>query len=223
MRDLEFMLKKLKNIQWWKVIVFIAFYIGVLCTFKYVILISVVDGISMESTLHDSDILFGTRNTSNIKRGDIIMFSRYDNSDNLVKRVIGVEGDKIKILDNSVYLNNKKLEESYIKERMITNNMDEITVSKGTVFVLGDNRNNSLDSRSSDVGLVNIDTQVFGVSRLNLTKIFKSNTVVKIVGLVIIGIFSVFIDFILSIKPRKKGENENVLSVENTGDTDNNT
>ena len=217
------MLKKLKNIQWWKVIVFITFYIGVLCTFKYVILISVVDGISMESTLHDSDILFGTRNTSNIKRGDIIMFSRNDNSDNLVKRVIGVEGDKIKIIDNSVYLNDKKLEESYIKERMITDNMDEMTVSKGTVFVLGDNRNNSLDSRSSDVGLVNIDTQVFGVSRLNLTKIFKSNTVVKIIGLVIIGIFSVFTDFILSIKPRKKGENENVLSVESTGGTDNNT
>lgn len=216
------MLKKLKKIQWWKVLFFIAVYIGILCTFKFVVLISVVDGVSMENTLHDNDILFGSRNTNNLKHGDIIMFSRNDNTDNLVKRVIGTEGDRIRIVDNKIYLNDKELKEDYIKERMVTDTMDEIIVSKGKVFVLGDNRNNSLDSRSSDVGLVDINTQVFGVSKVNLTKVFKSNTVVKIVGLVIIGIFSVFIDFILSIKPKKKGENENVLSVESRGDTDNN-
>ena len=127
----------------------------------------------------------------------------------------------LRIIAYKVYVNNKKIDEPYIKSRMVKNDYKEIKVQEGYVFVLGDNRNNSLDSRYESVGLVNVDEQVSGIVKMNLTKIFKSNTVVKAFALFLIFLFAVVVDIILNIKP-KKGEDGNVSGIEDRRREDNN-
>lgn len=81
--------------------------------------------------------------------------------DNLyVKRVIGKAGDKLQFKDNKVYRNGQPLDEPYLNETMLYESNEEITVPAGHVFVMGDNRNNSKDSR--DIGPVPLD-HVLGI------------------------------------------------------------
>lgn len=74
-----------------------------------------------------------------------------------IKRVIGLAGDTIDIHDNHVYVNGKQISEPYLDESMVTNTNGmnvPATVPEGYIFVMGDNRTNSLDSRSSQLGFV---------------------------------------------------------------------
>lgn len=107
---------------------------------------------SMENTLCVGDILLGSCNTDNINRYDIIVFyppkeakPEYK-SEKYVKRVIGLPGDTVSIKDNKVYINGKLIEEDYIKEPMETADAT-YEIPKDEYFVMGDNRNNSLDAR----------------------------------------------------------------------------
>ena len=93
------------------------------------------------------------------KRGDIIVFEsdlQQDDGTNkdLVKRVIGVSGDTVKIKDSKVYVNGKELNEPYIHNEVTEGDIDTI-VPENSVFVLGDNREISLDSRYEQVGFIN--------------------------------------------------------------------
>lgn len=92
------------------------------------------------------------RRTKKLKRGDICVFKLSDDEKGkyLVKRVIGVAGDKVEIKEGFVFLNGKKLNEPYIAKDVITNPavFNSVTVKPGEVFCLGDNRNYSSDSRS---------------------------------------------------------------------------
>ena len=72
----------------------------------------------------------------------------------LVKRVIGVSGDTIKIKDSKVYVNGKELNEPYIHDEITEGDIDTV-VPENSVFVLGDNREISLDSRYEQVGFIN--------------------------------------------------------------------
>nr|WP_300281867.1 signal peptidase I [Peptacetobacter sp.] len=72
----------------------------------------------------------------------------------LVKRVIGVEGDHIQIENGTVKINGKEIYEPYLDEGIVTEGNIDITVPKNKLFVMGDNRVNSRDSRSQEVGLV---------------------------------------------------------------------
>lgn len=116
-----------------------------------------VDKTSMYPTLKPNDRLILEKVTyyfSKPSRGDIVVF-KYpkDNREKFIKRVIGIPGDKIKIENGILYINGEKQEESYIKEAMI-GDFSETTVPEGTIFALGDNRNNSMDSRDESVGFI---------------------------------------------------------------------
>ena len=117
-----------------------------------------VDGLSMHPTLDDNERLFVTILDTKIKgveRGDVVI-CHYPNrgpwwhKTKFVKRVVGVAGDVIKMEDGSTYVNGELQEENFVTHR--SNQNGEFTVPEGCVFVCGDNRANSHDSRYSDVG-----------------------------------------------------------------------
>ena len=116
-----------------------------------------VSGTSMVPTLSDGDGLAVPAVTTAYRRGDIVVVTQpWERKIPIIKRVIGLSGDTIDIdFDNGfVYVNGEKLSEPYIAEP--TNQSYDVefpvTVPEGYLFVMGDNRNVSLDSRSSKVG-----------------------------------------------------------------------
>ena len=131
----------------------------------YVVSITQVVGNSMSPTLENGEVLILNKakyRFSEVKRGDIIAFT-YEDTKYLIKRVIGLPGDYISIKDNKVYINGKYYKENYLKDIDTPNfeltNLGYTKVPENMYFVLGDNRDNSLDSRK--IGLVN-KTDIIG-------------------------------------------------------------
>ena len=119
-----------------------------------------VEGPSMNPTLQNGDRLFVNRLAYKPQQGDVIVFKpAYDKAVPYIKRVIAVEGQVVDIdfEKGEVYIDGVLLEEPYLLEPIF--NPGDVTfpatVPKGHVFVMGDNRNNSEDSRRSRVGMVN--------------------------------------------------------------------
>lgn len=112
--------------------------------------VTVVKGASMEDTLFNRERLICNKiiyRFTDPQHGDIVIFKPpIDQNHNYIKRVIALEGDKVKIVDGIVYLNGERLEENYVTHRSFET-MPEITVPENSYFVLGDNRVNSSDSR----------------------------------------------------------------------------
>ncbi len=122
---------------------------------------TVVDGSSMNDTLMDGDNLIVEKLSYRFgdpQRFDIIVFRPYEDSNEYyIKRIIGLPGETVRIdKDGTIYINGDVLEENYGKETIERPGraQEEILLGENEYFVLGDNRNNSTDSRYERVGNV---------------------------------------------------------------------
>ena len=119
-----------------------------------------VSGSSMETTLSDKDQPIVDKMTYRFrdpKRYDIVVFPyQYQDNTYYIKRIIGLPGETVQILSGMVYIDGMRLDEHYGNEIMENPGIAEepLTLGEDEYFVLGDNRNNSSDSRASDVGLI---------------------------------------------------------------------
>lgn len=140
-------------------------YIGIIIGLTYFIVTYVgqrtmVSGDSMETALQDGDNLIVDKISYRFRepeRFEIIVFPyRYAENTYYIKRIIGLPEETIQIIDGYVYIDGERLEENYGLERMESAGIaaDPIVLDKDEYFVLGDNRNNSSDSRVSSVGVL---------------------------------------------------------------------
>lgn len=154
-----------------------------------------VRGSSMYPTYKDNDFLFISK-LKQIEYGDIVAINSSDLGKLLCKRIIGLSGDHIIINETGLYRNNILLEEDYIDSNSnwlsITKPLD-IIVDNNSVFVLGDNRNASTDSR--DLGSLD-KSEVYGVVVINITSTFgiSRQDILKatIITWVLFGAFCIF-------------------------------
>ncbi|MCA0969640.1 signal peptidase I [Halobacillus litoralis] len=132
----------------------------------------IVDGESMEPTLYDGNLLMVNKvvyDWQEVNRHDVIVFHANETED-YVKRVIGVGGDSIEFKNDTLFVNGQAVDESYLDPlrpndgKLFTDDftLNEVTgvnqVPEGHIFVMGDNRRDSLDSRY--FGFVEVDTIV---------------------------------------------------------------
>ena len=117
---------------------------------KYLISICIIHGNSMFPTLRDKSIVIESKNTKNILNGDIVIIKK--NNLKMVKRVMGIPGNSLVIKDNYLYVDNIKFDNIYIEDTGMLNT--EIVLKENEYIVLGDNRNESIDSRDAEIGII---------------------------------------------------------------------
>lgn len=141
-----------KEILSWILVVVSAFLVAVTVN-KFIIINAEIPSGSMSDTIMTGDRIIGWRFSYKFaepERGDIVIFKYPDNEqENYIKRIIGLPGDKIEIVQGKVYLNDstEPLEESYIKEEWDYTSTKVFEVPEDSYFMMGDNRNDSNDSR----------------------------------------------------------------------------
>lgn len=168
--------KVLKSILEWSICFIVAVILALLIRTK-IIAPTMIKQVSMNPTLKEGQRVLLNRLDNKYSRGDIVTFEAPSTSNGLVgiykaktnnifeelkhnifeinktsyiKRIIGIQGDRITIENGKVYLNKIELKENYLPEGTITSkgNCNDIIIPEGYVYVMGDNRNESMDSRT---------------------------------------------------------------------------
>ncbi len=147
----------MKTKRWQGIIPYVIILVVVVLIKMFIVTPVKVNGQSMEPTLYSNDIMLLDKisyKTGKINRFDIVVV--YDHNTHIIKRVIGLPGDNIEYQNNQLYVNGKKVEEGFKHKKTADFSLDLLdasTVPDDYYFVLGDNRENSLDSRV--IGFVN--------------------------------------------------------------------
>lgn len=142
--------QKQSDYSFWFIVVLVVFLI--FYTLNTSLMVVMIDGDSMNNTFYNRDVVIVTR-TNQIERGDVIVFDESTHG-KLIKRVIAVEGDELKAYQSKVFIKYAgteefiELNEDYIKDQCSTPTLPQGKIKPGELFVLGDNRGNSEDSRS---------------------------------------------------------------------------
>lgn len=129
---------------------------------------TIVHGTSMNPTLQDGDYLLVSKQAYTFhepERGEIVIFPVGEEQKLYIKRVIGLPGDVITIESGEVYVNGNVNSQDYTLDGYTSGDIDSLVVPEGELFVLGDNRLNSIDSR--EIGTQKID-DVKGVAFVRL-------------------------------------------------------
>ena len=172
-----------KEFSWMREILSTAAYllIVVALTFLFVQFVGQrthVNGDSMNVTLEDGDNLIVDKLSYRFKepkRFDIVVFPyQYQEKTYYIKRIIGMPGETVQVMDGMVYIDGEMLNETYGKETMQYAGVasEPITLGEDEYFVLGDNRNNSSDSRDPSVGNIKED-QIIGKAWLRIWPLNK--------------------------------------------------
>ncbi|MFH5778751.1 signal peptidase I [Heyndrickxia oleronia] len=137
-------------VSWIRFILIIVILYGAI---HYTIGIKIVSGDSMNPTIQDRDIVVVSKLFFTPERGDIIVVKDPEGFD-IVKRVIGLPNDHVRIKDGIVYINQQVLDEPYIIGQSM--DIDEVVVGTDSYFIMGDNRTpgESLDSRDPSIGTI---------------------------------------------------------------------
>ena len=123
--------------------------LAIVVIFNKVLMLNLIPSGSMEQTIMTGDIVIATRyDVDEIERFDIVVFIPPDNRDTYyIKRVIGLPGETVLVYDGDVYIDGLKIDNSFIPEPMGRSGDGEYVVPEGCYFMMGDNRNHSLDAR----------------------------------------------------------------------------
>ena len=144
-------------VEWYEALIFALAFLVLLFTF--VVRVVAVNGSSMVPTLSSGDRLLVQSSLFQVERGDVVVIDSYiDYGKPLVKRAIAVGGDRVDINAETgeVFVNGQLLDEPYIAEATRQKGDMEfpLTVPEGYLFVMGDNRMHSTDSRYQDIGFI---------------------------------------------------------------------